>query len=130
MRIDRSLHRQMPLRSNGLNPILHFDAGNGSPFISQHSSEDRSGVGPAGLRIHHPPGIGGRYAAGYTTLKKTHAQLWADHYGQSYAIRQQPSWETERAAFNRAIFSKRQLVEVMADFSRLQRLLSQGDHRR
>jgi uncharacterized protein (DUF1800 family) len=55
-------------------------------------------------------------AAGYTTLKKTHAQLWADHHGADYSTRQQPFWETERAAFTRAIFSKRQLVEVLADF--------------
>jgi hypothetical protein len=55
-------------------------------------------------------------AAGYTTLKKTHAQLWADHFGESYSTRQLPLWESERATFTRAIFSKRQLVEVLADF--------------
>lgn len=54
--------------------------------------------------------------AGYTTLNKPHAQLWADHHGQDYSTRQLPFWETERAAFTRAIFSKRQLVEVLADF--------------
>ena len=54
--------------------------------------------------------------AGYTTLKKPHAQLWADHFGKDYNTRQLPFWETERAAFTRAIFSKRQLSEVLADF--------------
>lgn len=54
--------------------------------------------------------------AGYTTLKKSHAQLWADHYGKEYSIRQRPFWESERAAFSRAVFSKRQLSEVLADF--------------
>jgi len=54
--------------------------------------------------------------AGYTTLNKPHDQLWADHFGKDYSVRQLPFWETERAAFTRAIFSKRQLTEVLADF--------------
>ncbi|MEZ4836524.1 MAG: DUF1800 domain-containing protein [Caldilineaceae bacterium] len=56
---------------------------------------------------------------GFETLNKTLAQLWADHLKQKdvdYSYRRLPVWETERVAFLRALYSKRQLVEVLADF--------------
>jgi uncharacterized protein (DUF1800 family) len=56
--------------------------------------------------------------AAFTTLDKTLAQLWNDHYvnyiDYSYAIL--PITESERATFLRAIYSRRQLVQVLADF--------------
>lgn len=59
-------------------------------------------------------------AAGFTTLKKTKAQLWADHAespgGDVWATRIRPFQETERAAFIRATYGRRQLLEVLADF--------------
>jgi uncharacterized protein (DUF1800 family) len=59
-------------------------------------------------------------AAGFSTLGKTRAQLWADHAvspgGDVWATRIRPFQETERAAFIRATYSRRQLVEVLADF--------------
>ncbi len=57
-------------------------------------------------------------AAGFTTLNKSLAQLWADHVeaGPPWSERMRPFFETERMAFLRALHSKRQLVEVLADF--------------
>jgi len=59
-------------------------------------------------------------AAGFTTLGKTKAQLWADHAvspgGDVWASRIRPFQETERAALVRATYSRRQLAEVLADF--------------
>lgn len=62
-------------------------------------------------------------AAGFTTLKKTFEQLWADHHigppqGPAPDANQRslPFWEVERMAFIRALYSRRQLAEVMADF--------------
>jgi uncharacterized protein (DUF1800 family) len=56
--------------------------------------------------------------AGYQTLGKSLTQLWADHVigDPAYSVRMRPAFETERAAFVRATFSKRQLREVMVDF--------------
>jgi uncharacterized protein (DUF1800 family) len=54
-------------------------------------------------------------AGGYTTLNKTLPQLWADHHiitTDSSA----PARETQRAALLRAVYSRRQLQEVMVDF--------------
>jgi uncharacterized protein (DUF1800 family) len=54
----------------------------------------------------------------YQTLGKSLAQLWADHVrkeGISWEERILPMRETEQATFLRAIYSKRQLVEVLAD---------------
>ncbi len=57
---------------------------------------------------------------GLTTLSKSLAQLWADHTqsqeAQSWKYRTLPFQETEKATFLRAIYSERQLVEVLADF--------------
>lgn len=55
--------------------------------------------------------------AGFTTLAKTLPQLWSQHRGSSdYATRMRPLAETECATTIRAIYSKRQLFEVMTDF--------------
>lgn len=60
--------------------------------------------------------------AGYNfqTLGKSQAQLWADHIksdaAKDWKYRRLPVWETERVAFVRLLHSKRQLVEVLADF--------------
>lgn len=59
---------------------------------------------------------------GFVTLNKSLAELWQQHrvdpeppeYG--YAWRQLPLTDTMRATFNRAVHSRRQLVEVLADF--------------
>jgi uncharacterized protein (DUF1800 family) len=57
--------------------------------------------------------------AAFTTLEKSLAQLWADHMVNnlgSYSLRTLPLREVERALFIRAVHSRRQLVEVLADF--------------
>jgi len=54
---------------------------------------------------------------GFTTLGKSLEQLWADHVkkqGLTYSERIQPVEETRKTAFLRALYSKRQLVEVLA----------------
>lgn len=56
---------------------------------------------------------------GFTTLNKSLTQLWADHVaadGVSWDERVRPYRETEAATFLRAVYSKRQLNEVLADF--------------
>ncbi|MGB0385086.1 MAG: DUF1800 domain-containing protein [Ardenticatenaceae bacterium] len=57
-------------------------------------------------------------ALGLTTLTKTRAQLWADHVtaNPEWSVRIQPVRETTQAAFLRGVYSRRQLVEVLADF--------------
>lgn len=58
-------------------------------------------------------------AAGFTTLQKSREQLWQDHHiiaGNDYNVRYQPIYQTQRAAYIRAIYSRRQLTEVLADF--------------
>ena len=57
-------------------------------------------------------------AAGFTTINKTRAQLRQDRVesGVGWYERMRPFWETERLTFLRAVHSKRQLVEVLADF--------------
>jgi uncharacterized protein (DUF1800 family) len=57
-------------------------------------------------------------AAGYVTLAKTLPQLWTDHVlnDPEYGIRMRPAWEIQRAAFVRAVHSRRQLHEVMTTF--------------
>jgi uncharacterized protein (DUF1800 family) len=56
--------------------------------------------------------------AGYTTLGKSLTQLWADHVvpDPDYQVRMRPAWEIQRAALVRAVYSKRQLREVMTMF--------------
>ena len=56
--------------------------------------------------------------AGYTTLNRTLAQLWQTHVASSPpgSIRYQPYYEVERATILRAVWSKRQLLEVLTDF--------------
>jgi hypothetical protein len=56
---------------------------------------------------------------GFTTLNKSLTQLWADHVvadGISWDDRVRPYRETEAATFLRAVYSQRQLNEVLADF--------------
>ena len=57
-------------------------------------------------------------AAGYTTLGKSLAQLWADHVagGPAWEVRMRPAWESQRAWLVRAAFSQRQLRERMTTF--------------
>ncbi len=57
-------------------------------------------------------------AAGYTTLGKSLTQLWADHVvaDPEYAIRVRPATEVQRAAYVRAVYSRRQLREVLVNF--------------
>jgi uncharacterized protein (DUF1800 family) len=57
-------------------------------------------------------------AAGFSTLGKSQAQLWLDHVesGVGWSERMRPFFEIERMAFLRGVHSKRQLVEVLADF--------------
>lgn len=57
-------------------------------------------------------------AAGFTTLGKTAAQLWADHHAitNNYFNRMLPVSETECMTLIRQVYSQRQLYEVTADF--------------
>lgn len=57
-------------------------------------------------------------AANLSTLNKTREQLWADHVipNPDWNTRMQPLRETMQATFLRGIYSRRQLVEVLADF--------------
>lgn len=58
-------------------------------------------------------------AQGFTTLNKSRQQLWQDHVVKqnvTWDERMQPARETMHATFLRAVYSKRQLVEVLADF--------------
>lgn len=57
-------------------------------------------------------------SAGFTTLGKTPAQLWADHHADTdnYFNRMLPVSESECAALIRQIYSGRQLFEAAVDF--------------
>ena len=57
-------------------------------------------------------------ATDFTTLEKPLTRLWAEHVGTEgdWEYRMRPLFETTRAAFLRAVYSRRQLVEVLADF--------------
>jgi len=58
-------------------------------------------------------------AADFETLDKTLEQLWADHIvnnDQGWSYRMLPVKESVSATFIRAVYSKRQLFEVLADF--------------
>ena len=57
-------------------------------------------------------------ASGFTTLNKSLQQLWVDHAvaDPDWEIRILPATETQLATFLRAVYSKRQLQEVLADF--------------
>ncbi len=58
-------------------------------------------------------------ASGFTTLGKSLTQLWTDHWlpeDIEWDVRMRPFMETQAAVFLRAVFSKRQLSEVLADF--------------
>jgi uncharacterized protein (DUF1800 family) len=56
--------------------------------------------------------------AGYTTLSKSLTQLWADHVipDPMYDIRMRPAFEVQRSALVRAVYSRRQLQEVLVGF--------------
>ncbi len=64
--------------------------------------------------------VHGRIAAqGFTTLTKTRTQLWQEHLkapNLDWSERIRPLTETLHATFLRAIYSKRQLAEVLTDF--------------
>ena len=57
-------------------------------------------------------------AQGFTTLDKSLTRLWQDHASGdvSWSDRMLPYEETERTTWLRAVYSRRQLVEVLADF--------------
>jgi uncharacterized protein (DUF1800 family) len=58
-------------------------------------------------------------AMGLTTLTKSLAQMWQDHNRKEnidWGERLRPAAETRYATFMRAVYSKRQLTEVLADF--------------
>jgi uncharacterized protein (DUF1800 family) len=57
-------------------------------------------------------------SAGFTTLGKSAAQLWADHHSitNNYFNRMLPVSETECMTLIRQVYSQRQLFEVTADF--------------
>ncbi|MFC4821349.1 DUF1800 domain-containing protein [Dokdonella ginsengisoli] len=56
-------------------------------------------------------------SAGFLTLNKTLPQLWADHHDTGdYATRMLPVAEAECATTIRAVYSERQLFEVLVDF--------------
>ena len=55
------------------------------------------------------------FAAGYSTLYKSLYQLWVDHFRGDYGS-STPFMETSGATWIRAIYSKRQLFEVVVDF--------------
>ena len=58
-------------------------------------------------------------AENFTTLGKTLRQLWEDHVlapDIEYSFRILPATETRWATWLRALYSKRQLLEVLADF--------------
>ncbi len=57
-------------------------------------------------------------ASGYTTLNKPLAQLWADHVVADpvWSERIRPADETTLMTLLRAVYSERQLFEVMVDF--------------
>jgi len=56
--------------------------------------------------------------AGYSTLGKSLTQLWTDHVlgDPDWDVRMRPAWEVQRAAFVRAVHSKRQLRELVVNF--------------
>lgn len=56
--------------------------------------------------------------AAFTTLDKTLEELWMDHVvnAPDYTTRTMPIRDTERATFIKAMYSKKQLFEVLADF--------------
>ncbi|WP_457671847.1 DUF1800 family protein, partial [Thiolapillus sp.] len=54
--------------------------------------------------------------AGYTTLNKPLSQLWQEHRVDRTSGYYEPLDEIERLAFLRAVYSKRQLLEFLADF--------------
>ncbi len=56
--------------------------------------------------------------SGFTTLEQSQSQLWQERVvpRPSYKTRMRSIMEVERAAFVRAVLSRRQLCEVLADF--------------
>jgi len=54
--------------------------------------------------------------AGYKTLNKSQADLWLDHRVNRTDGYYEPLEEIERLTFLRAVYSKRQLLEFLADF--------------
>jgi len=75
-------------------------------------------LNPASIDDSACDGVIAGYA--FQSLNKSQAQLWADHIksdaAKEWQYRRLPVWETERATILRALHSKRQLTEVLADF--------------
>jgi len=57
-------------------------------------------------------------AGGFTTLGKSLTELWTQHYSNNppFDVRMRPFREVQRVAFTKAVYSKRQLFEVLADY--------------
>lgn len=57
-------------------------------------------------------------AAGFSTLGKSLSRLWGEHHlgNPEWWVRVQPLLEVERATFLRAVYSRRQLLEVLVEF--------------
>ena len=58
-------------------------------------------------------------AQGYVTLNKSLQQLWADHMlndEEDYEVHILPAWETTAVTWQRALYSRRQLLETLTDF--------------
>ncbi len=57
-------------------------------------------------------------ASGYTTLDKSLSRLWTEHMleEEDWEVRMRPVSETELAVFLRAVYTRRQLAEVLAHF--------------
>jgi uncharacterized protein (DUF1800 family) len=55
---------------------------------------------------------------GFETLSKSRTQLWTDHWmeDEDWEVRMRPIMEMEVVVYLRAVHSRRQLVEVLADF--------------
>ncbi|MGB5658053.1 MAG: DUF1800 domain-containing protein, partial [Thermoanaerobaculia bacterium] len=57
-------------------------------------------------------------ASGFTTINKSLSQLWVDHAvgDPDWEVRIRPVVETQLSTFIRAVYSRRQLLQVLADF--------------
>ena len=88
----------------GANPAARLEA-----YVEQQLNPDSIDDSACEARIA---------AQGFQTLGKSLAQQWADHVrkqGIDWTERTRPQWETEQATFIKAVYSKRQLMEVLAD---------------
>ena len=91
------------------NALGGSDATRMAAFVAQQLDPDSIDDSVADGRIE---------AAGYETLDKSLVELWEDHVlpDPEWYVRMQPFFETERVTFLRAVYSRRLLFEVMAEF--------------